>query len=225
MTHRAPVSRSSSVRVDGHELHRQLVAPSHAPGVVMFVHHGGRIDADAPIARALEQRGIATLRVDLVDDGRDDSDIAVGTFADRIVETIDWVRADADLRELPLGLFGSGPSTAAALVAAARRPGQIAAVVCGNGRPDLAGDAVAQVRAPTLFIAGRDDEASVALDRDVARRFGRPPTLSLIEGVRRVLDDPAAAAHAAQLAADWFVAQFEVEREAMSRRGLGDPVC
>jgi putative phosphoribosyl transferase len=227
MTHRA-LSRSSSIRVDGDELHRHIVAPRHAHGIVVFAHRGGHSVGDAPIVHALEARGVATVRVDLIRDGDDREESAVratAVLAVRIAETIDWLRADADLCDLPLGLFGSGPSTAAALLAAARRPASVAAVVCCNGRPDLAGDELAGVHAPTLFVVGRNDEVSVTLDRDVASRFQRPPTLSLLDGVRRVLEDPDAVAEAARLAGDWFIAQFEVAREAMSRRGLGDPAC
>jgi putative phosphoribosyl transferase len=228
MTHRPPWSRDSSVLAGDRELHRHVAVPAQEPGIVVFGHSPGHHPGDAPIARILEARGIATVRVDVVAVARGragGANAAFGPLAEHLIETVDWIRRDVDLHDLPLGLFGSGLSTAATLIAAARRPAEVSAVVCCNGRPDLAGDDVASIRAPTLFVVGRYDQDSIELDRDVARRFLRSPTLSILDGARRILEDPAAAHEAAQQAAEWFLAHFAVAREAMSRRELGDPLC
>ena len=223
MRHHDPSIRSTSIRASNHEVIRTLVAPASPRGVALFVHAGGQTPHDQAIVQAVQARGVATLRLDLV--GAGDAGDTVEQVADRIVDAIDWVRADPELSQVPLGLFGGGRSAAATLLAAARRPREVAAVVCSDGELELARDALPRVRAAALFLVGGLDAAAVALHRDAAARLATPATLSVVASAHRILDEPGAADEATHLTANWFASQFQIAFEAASRRGLGDPDC
>src|SRR5205823_2793354 len=90
----------------------------------------------------------------------------IGMLADRLVGTVEWLGQERDTKSLAIGLFGASTGGGAALVAAAQRPDRIAAVVSRGGRPDLAGDALPLVKAPTLLIVGGDDGPVIGMNRD-----------------------------------------------------------
>jgi dienelactone hydrolase len=129
-------------------------------------------------------------------------DIAV--LAERLVGATDWVARAPALMGLPVGYFGASTGAAAALVAAAARPVQVAAVVSQGGRPDLAGVALARVQAPTLLIVGGHDHSVLALNRQARALMTGPTRLETVPGAGHLFAEPGALDAVARLARRWF---------------------
>ncbi|MBS0384580.1 MAG: hypothetical protein JSS00_04440, partial [Proteobacteria bacterium] len=154
-----------------------LHIPATARGMVAFAHGSGSSrfsPRNAYAAERMRQYRFGTLLFDLLtereaQDRRNVFDIAL--LGVRVIEAVDWISAQAACATLPLGLFGASTGAAAAIVAAAARPGRVGAVVSRGGRPDMAGEALERIRAPTLLIVGGDDVEVLALNRRAARRM------------------------------------------------------
>jgi putative phosphoribosyl transferase len=121
-----------------------------------------------------------------------------------VIAAIDWTRRQPDLQRTPLGCFGASTGAAAALRAAAGRPADVGAVVSRGGRPDLAGDRLSQVRAPTLLIVGGDDRAVIELNRAALDRLTGEKALEIVPGAGHLFAEPGALERVAELAGDWF---------------------
>ena len=128
----------------------------------------------------------------------------VGLLAERLIGAIDWLGRETETRDLPLGCFGASTGAGAGLVAAAERPERVAAVVSRGGRPDLAGDALPRVRAPTLLIVGGDDRPVIAMNEDARSRMIAPTRLEILPGATHLFEEPGALETVASLAARWF---------------------
>lgn len=160
------VHSAEEVEIPPRRLAGALSVPEGAKGIVVFAHGSGssRLSPrNRHVARALNDARLGTLLFDLLlpeeaEDRRNVFDIPL--LAGRLEEAIVWVRQDPRLAALAIGLFGASTGAAAALTAAARRAADVSAVVSRGGRPDLAGRALVEVRAPTLLIVG---EASTTL--------------------------------------------------------------
>src|SRR5215217_7952513 len=139
-----------------------LGMPEGARGVVLFAHGSGSGRSSSRniyVARVLRQAGLSTLLVDLLTTEEEAVDLRtrhlrfdIGLLAERLVGATNWLRDKPDTRNLKIGYFGASTGAGAALVAAAERPDEVGAVVSRGGRPDLAGEALARVEAPTLLI-------------------------------------------------------------------------
>ncbi|HET7303446.1 MAG TPA: alpha/beta fold hydrolase, partial [Segeticoccus sp.] len=188
--------------------------PERARGIVVFAHGSGssrHSPRNRQVAVHLQQRGFATLLADLLTsaEGREDERTGalrfdIGLLADRVSVLVDWSSRHTDLGELPLGLFGASTGAAAALVAAANRPERVGAVVSRGGRPDLAGGALRDVRAPTLVVVGGADEVVLGLNQDAAARLGGVHRLHVVPGATHLFEEPGALQQVAEVAADWF---------------------
>jgi pimeloyl-ACP methyl ester carboxylesterase len=121
----------------------------------------------------------------------------------RVIEATDWVQSRPDLHHLPIAYFGASTGAAAALIAAAARPEKVRAIISRGGRPDLAGDALPLVHAPTLLIVGGNDEPVIALNRDAMHRMRAPVKLEIIPGATHLFEEPGALDVVAALAIDW----------------------
>jgi pimeloyl-ACP methyl ester carboxylesterase len=117
---------------------------------------------------------------------------------------IDWLAADPHTAGLPVALFGASTGGGAALVAAANGPDRVAAVVSRGGRPDLAGEALGRVRAPTLLIVGGEDPPVIDLNRAAMAHMTCGPRLEIVPGATHLFEEPGALEQVAALAADWF---------------------
>jgi putative phosphoribosyl transferase len=106
---------------------------------------------------------------------------------------------------LPVGTFGASTGAAAALIAAARRPETVRAVVSRGGRPDLAADALGWVRAPTLLIVGGEDTEVIGMNRDAVRELFAEVQLEIVPGATHLFEEPGALEVVAELARDWFL--------------------
>ena len=129
----------------------------------------------------------------------------IGLLADRLVHATRWARRQEQTRDLQIGYFGSSTGGAAALVAAAEIPQDAGAVVSRGGRPDLAGDALPNVQAPTLLIVGGNDDIVIELNEMARDRMRCEVKLEIVPGATHLFEEPGALEKVAKLAADWFV--------------------
>ncbi len=192
-----------------------IAAPEGAEGIVVFSHGSGssRLSPrNQEVASTLRRAGLATLLFDLLtaEEHAHDSLTAEYRFnipllARRLVGAIDWLQTRTELSSLSIGLFGASTGAAAALCAAAERPGDIHAVVSRGGRPDLAREALRRVKAPTLLIVGELDVDVIRLNRSAAEHLACEHRLVIVPGATHLFEEPGALEQAAHLAADWFV--------------------
>lgn len=206
-------------------LEGSLAIPARAAGLVMFAHGSGssrHSPRNRHVAALLNQRGLATLLFDLLtfEEERIDAIDAtlrfdVDLLADRLIAATDSLVASGRAPR-PIGYFGGSTGAAAALIAAARRPALIAAVVSRGGRPDLASDSLAAVRAPTLLIVGGADTWVLQANREAAARMTAPHRLAIVEGATHLFEEPGALDEVARLAATWFVDHFAAAVEKAS---------
>lgn len=210
----------------------ELAIPRNATGLVIFVHGSGssRLSPrNRQVARALTEAGMATLLVDLLTAAEEAMDRRTGEYrfdidrvARRLDHIIDRMKRSPETDELEIGLFGASTGAAAALIAAARRPAEISAVVSRGGRPDLADAALSEVRAPTLFIVGARDLDVLALNRSAQQRLRVSSNLVLVEGATHLFEEPGALEHVERLAAQWFTACFPQRLAAGRVNGAGN---
>jgi dienelactone hydrolase len=170
------------------------------------------------VAAALRRGGLGTLLVDLLTRDEERVDARTGhlrfdiqLLAVRLVACIDWLARGARTSDLRIGCFGASTGAAAALVAAAARPQSVGAVVSRGGRPDLAGPALGQVRAPTLLIVGSEDEEVLELNREALQRLPGEKALVVIPGATHLFEEPGALEQVAELARRWFVRWLAAE--------------
>jgi putative phosphoribosyl transferase len=192
------------------ELPGTLNRPAYAKGLIVFAHGSGssRLSPrNRMVAGRLAERGFATLLFDLLTEGeaRERTNVFdIDLLAGRVVDAVDWVRAQDVLGALPIGLFGASTGAAAALVAAARAPGDVAAVVSRGGRPDLADRALPRVRAPTLLIVGGADHGVIELNEQAYARLNCTAELRIVPGATHLFEEPGALDAVVDLAANWF---------------------
>lgn len=204
------------IRVAGVTLHADVTRPS-APvrGTVLFAHGSGssRLSPrNRAVAATLVRAGLSTVLLDLLSEDEELVDRQTREFrfdipllADRLAGATDWLRRQPVLGSVGLGYFGASTGSAAALIAAARRPNDVAAVVSRGGRADLAGGALAQVRAPTLLVVGGADQEVLALNRQAARRMSAPVEIKVVPGATHLFEERGALQAVSELARNWFL--------------------
>jgi putative phosphoribosyl transferase len=201
------------IPVENVVLQGDLVLRENAPGVVVFAHGSGS-SRHSPrnqfVASTLNEAGIGTLLMDLLTPAEEILDRAtgelrfdIGLLAGRLIGAIDWLRV-GPAAALRIGLFGASTGAAAAMVAAAKRPDDVAAVVSRGGRTDLAGPALSRVRAPTLLIVGSLDKIVLELNRQSLEALRTEKQLVIVQGATHLFEEPGALEQVARLAADWF---------------------
>lgn len=207
--------RTVSVPAGHVTLEGTLGIPDNAIGIVLFAHGTGSSRFSRRnrfVAGSLRQSGLATLLLDLLSPAEERVDevtrqhrFDIRMLADRLVATIDWLRAQPETADLPIGLFGASTGGGAALVAAAERPIQVAAVVSRGGRPDLAGEALPHVESPTLLIVGGEDDVVIDLNERARDHMRGEVRLEIIPGATHLFEEPGALERVAALARDWFL--------------------
>jgi putative phosphoribosyl transferase len=204
-----------SVNLGAAALPGTLVIPKNAAGIVLFAHGSGsgRLSPrNRFVARVLNEAGLATLLLDLLTAEEEAVDVQTGglrfditLLAERVVGATDWLAGIEATATLPVGYFGASTGAGAALVAAARRPERVKAVVSRGGRPDLAADDLPRVQAPTLLIVGGNDGPVIGLNRQALDRLGsKEKRLHIIPGASHLFEEPGTLDDVARLAADWF---------------------
>jgi len=209
----APIGRVVRILADaGVELEADLCVPSAAAGLVVFAHGSGSgrfSPRNRFVASTLESAGFGTLMLDLLsaqeaafDVQTDAHRFGVAMLSRRVVAAIDWAR-DQPAAPGAIALFGASTGAAAALVAAAERPDAVRAVISRGGRPDLAGPALALVRAPTLLIVGGHDGAVLDLNRRASAEMHAEVQLEVVPGAGHLFEEAGALEAASRLAVDW----------------------
>lgn len=204
------MSRQAEVVIGRSSLAGSLAIPDDVAGLVIFAHGSGSSRFSVRNRHAAEylgKLGFATLLFDLLtddeaDDRRNVFDIPL--LGERVVEAIDWARADARTFALPIGLFGASTGAGAAIIAAAARPGEVSAIVSRGGRPDLAGDALSHVRAPVVLIVGGNDHEVLALNKSARARMQCETSLVIIPGAGHLFEEPGTLEQALAAAGSWF---------------------
>jgi putative phosphoribosyl transferase len=206
------------VPVRGATLAGHLYLPEPAGAVVVFAHGSGS-SRHSPrnrfVASVLRSAGLGTLLLDLLTpaeeaDRRNVFDI--GLLAGRLVEVTGWLARRPDATGARIGYFGASTGAGAALWAAADQGREIAAVVSRGGRPDLAGQRLTRVTAPTLLIVGSQDEVVLALNRRAMSQLPCQHQLAVVPGATHLFEEPGTLAEAASLARDWFVRHLLADR-------------
>jgi putative phosphoribosyl transferase len=184
------------------ELDGDLTVPPRPRGLVAFAHGSGsgrHSPRNRHVAAALASAGFATLLMDLLTKAEEDVDLRtrelrfdIPLLAARLTAAIDWAAGVPDVAKLPVVAFGASTGAAAALIAAAERPARVAGVVSRGGRPDLAGDALGDVRAPVLLIVGGNDPIVMQLNEDAARRLTSPVDIRIVPGATHLFEEPGA---------------------------------
>lgn len=204
-----------TVQAEGARLEGDLVRPEPAHGLVLFAHGSGSSrfsPRNRLVADRLHDAHFATLLLDLLSLEEERIDEATGEFrfnipllAKRLVAAIELADFRPDTRALKIGLFGASTGAAAALIAAAERPGRVGAVVSRGGRPDLAAGALRRVKAPTLLIVGGDDHPDVLRwNRESLEQLTGPRELLMISGAGHLFEEPGRLEQVARAASDWF---------------------
>jgi putative phosphoribosyl transferase len=204
--------RLVTITAGRHTLEASLVLPPAATAVVLFAHGSGSSrysPRNRYVAEALNRAGLGTLLFDLLTQEEEAGDTTalrfdIALLAARLARATEWVGSQADTRALSIGYFGASTGAAAALIAAAERPGLVRAVVSRGGRPDLAGDALERVQAPTLLIVGGMDHQVLELNRRARRRLRAESQIAVVPGATHLFEEPGALEQVAGLAAGWF---------------------
>jgi putative phosphoribosyl transferase len=215
----APYEREVSVPTgDDTVLKGNLTVPDVARGVVLFAHGSGssRLSPrNRYVAGVLQQAGCATLLIDLLTTEEEEVErwtrhlrFDIGLLAQRLVGATYWLMHEPVTRHLPIGYFGASTGAAAALVAAAREPERISAVVSRGGRPDLAGEELTKVKAPTLLIVGDKDVPVIGMNQQAQQRLRVETKLELVAGATHLFEEPGTLERVAELASQWFTRYF-----------------
>lgn len=187
-----------------------LRVPPTASGTVVFAHGSGSgrfSPRNQFVARELEKAELATLLIDLLEEDESEDRrkvFDIPLLAERLQTAADWAMQQPELGSLKLGYFGASTGAGAALVAAARRPDDVSAIVSRGGRPDLAGQHLPAVRAPTLLIVGGDDDLVIGLNEQAAQQLNCEHQLVVVPGATHLFEEPGALEDVARLAVDWF---------------------
>jgi putative phosphoribosyl transferase len=195
----------------GIRLEGVLAVPPRSVGVVVFAHGSGSgrfSPRNNFVARKLQNGGLATLLLDLLeereaDDRRKIFDIDL--LADRLLLAKAWLAERPETRPLCLGYFGASTGAGAALEAAARDPSFVGAVVSRGGRPDLAERYLPAVIAPTLLIVGSDDTPVIEMNEQALRLLTCPKDLVIIPGASHLFEEPGTLEQVADHALRWFL--------------------
>lgn len=204
-------------------LHGTLNFPIGADSVVLFAHGSGSSrfsPRNRLVAKILQQSGMATLLLDLLtpEEGQIDMRTSelrfdISLLAERVVGATRWIGNHPDTHDMRVGYFGASTGAAAALVAAAVERTMVEAVVSRGGRPDLAGDALPRVEAPTLLIVGGADVAVIGMNRSAMEQMRAPCELEIVPGATHLFEEPGALEVVARLARDWFQQHLGSQRK------------
>lgn len=200
------------IPVDGDEVIRADMAGEARIGVIVFAHGSGssrHSPRNRQVAEVLQEAGFRTVLLDLLTEREERQDNQTGEhrfdidlLSVRVRRAVSWLR-DEEL-EAKVGLFGASTGAAAALRAAAAEPGEVGAVVSRGGRPDMAGDALAEVVAPTLLVVGGRDELVLELNKRALAALNDESSLEVVEGAGHLFEEPGALDRVAELASEWF---------------------
>jgi dienelactone hydrolase len=186
-----------------------------AKGVVLFAHGSGSgrfSPRNQYAAKEFNKANIGTLLFDLLTKEEEEEDIVTAEYrfniallAKRLIGVTEWLRNDPKTKKLSIGYFGASTGAAAALIAAAKLPNEIAAVVSRGGRPDLAGEYLPGVAAPTLLLVGGLDTEVIELNQEAMDQMTAEKKLIIVPGATHLFEEPGTLEHVAKLSTEWFL--------------------
>jgi putative phosphoribosyl transferase len=218
MTDRLPqpvVIPAGDVQLEG-----VLTLPPNPAGIVVFAHGSGSSrfsPRNRLVADALVRANFGSLLFDLLTDAEalDRANVFdIPFLARRLQQATVWLAEYPATADLAIGYFGASTGAAAALVAAADLDVEIGAVVSRGGRPDLAGNALPSVRAPTLLIVGGADGEVLQMNKAALERLGGIRQLAVVPGATHLFEEPGALESVARLATGWFTRYLGAKRPA-----------
>jgi putative phosphoribosyl transferase len=202
--------RAGSVLLTG-----ELKVPEDATGIVLFAHGSGSSrysPRNQYVAGVIRDAGVGTLLFDLltreeeaIDNYTREFRFDINLLARRLVAATKWLAGEPETGHLRPGYFGSSTGGGAALVAAAELGVKVGAVVSRGGRPDLAEEALRQVKVPTLLIVGGLDEPVIRMNEDAYAQLRCVKELKIIPGATHLFEEPGKLEEVASLAAKWFL--------------------
>lgn len=203
------------IPIQGAHLEGLLTIPEKSKGLVLFVHGSGSSRLSRRnlfVASVLNKAQLATLLFDLltpeeevVDDQTAELRFNIGFLAERLMAATSWCQKQSGLKVLPIGYFGASTGGGAALMAAAKQPKLIKAVVSRGGRPDLALEDLPAVKAPTLLIVGGNDDVVIGMNQTALEALKCAKKLEIVPGATHLFEEPGTLNIVADLARDWFV--------------------
>ncbi|MGZ6290207.1 MAG: dienelactone hydrolase family protein [Bdellovibrionota bacterium] len=199
-------------------LEGKLVIPEGANSIVMFAHGSGSgrfSPRNNYVAGVLQDAGIGTLLLDLLSEGEENNRqkvFDIELLAERLIRAKNWLSGQPETLSLKLGYFGASTGAGAALVAAAREPDNVFAVVSRGGRPDLATYDLRSVTAPTLLIVGGEDYGVIELNQEALDALTCTKRLEIVPGATHLFEEPGTLERVAELATGWFT-KFAKKRE------------
>lgn len=210
------IHKTTAVRIPagGVLLNADLAMPAGAEAIIAFAHGSGsgrHSTRNRYVAETLNGYGFATLLADLLTDEEEIIDLRtqhlrfdIPMLADRLVDIAAWLQSESQTTHLRIGWFGASTGAGAALIAAARRPENIIAVVSRGGRPDLAGDYLSEVIAPVLLIVGENDPQVLDLNKRALAQLNAPSKLEIVPNATHLFEEPGTLEAVSLLAAEWF---------------------
>jgi putative phosphoribosyl transferase len=207
--------RVVQIPVDGDFIEGNLNVPSDAKGIVLFAHGSGSSrfsPRNQQVAGVLNNAEIATLLIDLLTSEEEEIDVNTRQYrfdiellTQRLLSAAEWLKKNPGTKNLSLGLFGSSTGAAAALIAAAKIPRDVGAVVSRGGRPDLAMEYLKVVRAPSLFIVGGRDTVVIDLNKKAIAQVSAEKRLEIVPGATHLFEEPGKLEEVARFATAWFL--------------------
>lgn len=200
---------SGNIKLEG-----ELKLPKGATGVVLFAHGSGssrHSPRNQYVARTIREAGVGTLLFDLLTKDEEEVDaytrhlrFDISLLAKRLVDATNWITSQAATQHLRIGYFGASTGAAAALIGAVELPNIVAGVVSRGGRPDLAGEVLPRVKAPTLLIVGGNDDVVIRLNQDAYAQLRCEKELKIVSGATHLFEEPGKLEQVAQFASEWF---------------------
>ncbi len=208
-----------TIPVNGVNLGGELQLPTNAIGLVLFEHGSGssrHSPRNQAVGRVLRDAGLGTLLFDLLTTAEEQAEARtrhlrfdIHLLSGRLTGATLWVLNEAISRDIPIGYFGSSTGAAAALVSAAEMGSAVSAVVSRGGRPDLAGQALERVTAPTLLIVGSEDTPVIPLNEQAYERLQCEKALRVVSGASHLFEEPGKLEIVASMAAEWFATRLQ----------------
>lgn len=192
-----------------------LTLPPATKGVVLFAHGSGSSrysTRNQYVAKEFNKATIGTLLFDLLTQEEEETDIVTAEYrfnipllAERLIGATEWLRNDPKTKRLAFGYFGASTGAAAALIAAAKLPSEISAVISRGGRPDLAGKYLSNVVAPTLLLVGGLDTEVIELNRQAMNQMKVEKKIVIIPGATHLFEEQGTLEEVAKVSIDWFL--------------------
>lgn len=214
---------TQAVRIAPIGLEGLFARPAPGMGVVVFVHGSGssRLSPrNAKVAAAVQKAGLGTLLFDLLlpDEAEDRANVFdIDLLARRLLVATAWLDEQDDMRHRPIGFFGASTGAAAALVAETYATRPLCAIVSRGGRPDLAGEALSRVRAPTLLIVGSEDHEVLRLNQAALNELSCEKEIAIVRGATHLFEEPGTLDMAVDLARRWFAARLSIPSQGRVR--------